>query len=119
MNRRANGFLALMILVILIAVVAVGATFFSSHVQTYEVTGTVKHKWIDVSEEGSHYMVRLTDGTLLEVQRNIWYSGVRYNPDRIFTDLEIGETYRFTCWGWQVDFWMIYWYPNIIEAEEI
>jgi len=117
-RSKANGFVALVIIFIMIVAVLVGLVF-SSYIQAYEITGTVKHKWVDVSPEGSHYMVRLADGRLLEVERNLWYYGSEYNPDRIFTDIEIGKTYRFTCWGWQLDFWTIYWYPNIIKAEEI
>jgi len=117
-NRKANGFLALVILVILIAAVAVGLVF-SSYIQSYTVTGTVKAKWVDVGPEGSYYLVRLTDGRMLEVERNLWYYGSEYNPDRIFSEIEIGKTYRFTCWGWQLDFWTIYWYPNIIRIEEV
>jgi len=115
-RRIITGVLTLAILVIVIAAVAVGFVF-SSYIQSYTVTGTVKAKWIDYSAETSAYVVVLTDGTLLEVERNLWYYKPEFNPDRLYAQIEVGKTYRFTCWGWQVD--ILYWYPNIIKAEEI
>lgn len=118
-NKGSIGLLVFILAIMVVCVVIVGYTMKSAWMDTYQVTGTVRETWIDHTTEGSAYLVRLTDNRMLEVNRNIFYGGSEYNPDILFTDLQDNCTYEFTCWGWQVDWDGIYWYPNIIDYKLI
>ena len=118
--KRLNEALLVVVIVFVIAIlIALGVK--SAYLDRYEITGTVEKKWIDYSEEGSHYLVRIIqeDGSkrMLEVNRNVFHWG-DYNPDLIYPDLEVNCTYNFVCWGWQFQFWDLYLYPNVIIAVE-
>jgi len=102
-------------LVLIVALLYV--TIKSAYVDTYEITGTVKSKWIDPTEGGSAYLVRLTDNTMLEVNRNVFYGGKEFNPDIIYDSIQLNKTYRFTCWGWRAEWAFFYWYPFVLRAE--
>lgn len=105
------------IILLLIILGAVGVVFWvkSGWIDTYTIEGKVKDKFIDAGSGA--YVVILYNNTKLEVDRNLWYSGAEYNPDVIYANIKVNSTYRFTCWGWQLDFWVIYWYANVIKAE--
>lgn len=102
---------------LLIAAIVVGCIFWvkSGWIDTYITEGKVKDKFIDAGSGA--YVVILYDNTKLEVDRNLWYSGSEFNPDVVYASIKVNNTYRFTCWGWQLDFWIIYWYANVIKAE--
>ncbi len=112
--------LTMFLITMLIIVIILGYfAIKSSMVDTYTIVGTVEQKWIDYGNEESHYLLRLDGNRMIEVQRNAFYSGKEYNSDIIFSDINVNETYRFTCYGWQYDWAGIYWYPNIIGYVEI
>jgi len=112
----------LIIALILGAILLAGYAINDAWRKTYTVEGTVTEKWVDYENEGGHYLIHLDDGTengrMIEISRNIFYRGPEYNPDRIYKELEENTTYSFTCWGWQIDWWFIYMYPNVIDYEE-
>ncbi len=121
-KRNDQAVIGIVILVvgIIVALVALGYyAINSAWVETYTVHGTVEKKWIDYSTEGSHYLLRLDGNRMVEVQRNVIYSGQEYNPDIVFSDINVNSTYDFTCWGWQFSWADVYWYPNVIKAEEV
>lgn len=119
MNNDGDGLVIGVILIILLIVVLLAFGIKSAWCDTYIIEGKVTKTWIDYSDEGSHYLIRLPGDKMLECQRNLIYSGDEYNPDIVFTDIEVNHTYKFTCWGWQVSWANIYWYPNVIIAEEL
>jgi hypothetical protein len=107
------------IIVVILFAVAIGYGVKSAYMDTYTIDGTVEKKWIDMGADESFYLVRIDDNRMLEVDRNLFYGSRDYNPDIVFTDIEVNKTYEFTCWGWQVDWGFIYWYPNVLSAKEI
>ena len=110
------------ILIAIIIVAGLGYVIHSSQLVQYTISGTVKQKWIDVGSDSSYYLLRITqlDGTdkMVEVNRNIFH-GSDYNPDIVYSDIEVNKTYIFTCWGWDWQWSSVYWYPNVIIAKEI
>ena len=88
----------------------------------YYIEGKVITKWIDYGDDTSYYLVKIekADGTfkMLEVNRNILH-GSNYNPDYVYSWIQVNHTYKFTCWGWDYEWSFIYWYPLVIIAEEI
>lgn len=111
----AGAFLILALLIIGIGYACV--SIFNMYYTTYEITGTVQDKHIDYSSNGSHYVVSLTSGQQLEIQRQPWTWDASANPDRIYASISKDQSYTFTCWGWENE--MFYWYPNVIGAVEI
>lgn len=113
------------ILLLLIAGAVIGGYFFvkSFWHDTYTISGTVlnKHeKTVGDSESTTtYYMITLTDGTVLEVDRNWFYLSPETQQDRVFGLIKEDHTYNFTCWGWRLEVLWIAWYPKIIGAEEI
>lgn len=110
------------IIIIILCIVLIGVAVQSAWATQYTITGTVKQKWIDVGDDESYYLLRITqpDGTdrMLEVNRNILH-GSDYNPDFVYSDINVNTTYEFTCWGWEWQWAAVYWYPMVIIAEEI
>jgi len=119
MNNKASAVIGGIILLVLVIVVCVGYFVNIAYVNTYYIEGTIVDKWVDVYAEESAYLVKIENNRMLEVQRNLWYGGKEYNPDVIYSNLKINSTYKFKCWGLQIDFAGIYCYPNIIEAKLI
>ena len=114
----------IVVIALIALIVVVGYTLSGMYGNTYEIKGTVVKTWIDPTDGGSAYVVkvRLEDGRqkMLEVKRNFNFMGV--NEDILFSNIEINKTYTFKCWGWDVEsFWIfsLYWYPNIIAIQEI
>jgi len=101
---------------ILVIILIAGLTY-SAYFVNYSVTGEVQEKFIDYSSKGSHYIVVLEDGQLLEVKRNMFDWNPEHNPDRVYANINEGKTYTFECWGWIFDYF--YWYPNVIQATPI
>lgn len=107
-------------LIIVIALVCVGLVLWiqDGWIKTYTITGTVKDKWVDYSGDSSCYLIRLTDNKMLEVDTNIFHTWS--NPDLVFGDIKIGETYKFTCWGWEIVVpGFCYYYPYVLKAEHV
>lgn len=108
--------------IIIVAIVIISFAIYSAQIKTYEITGTVEKKWIDVGDDESYYLLRVTleDNTskMLEVNRNIFHGG-SYNPDIVYSDIQENHTYVFTCWGWDWQWAWVYWYPMVIIAEEV
>jgi hypothetical protein len=119
-NQKAEvSTLAIVIALIIVVGVVVGLVIKSIYIDTYTVTGTVSQKFLSPDDGGTTFVVMLDDGRKLEIKRNLWYGGSEYNEDSLYADIDVNSTYHFTCWGWQLDLWFIYWYPNIIRAEEV
>jgi hypothetical protein len=99
-----------------------GIVWFKQANDRYTIQGTVLDKYIDNSGSESHYLftIQLQDGNkkMLEVNRNILH-GSNYNPDFVYSGVDEGKTYIFTCWGWDWQWWGVYWYPLVIIAEEV
>lgn len=81
----------------------------------YDVV-TVKKKFIDVSDEGSHYVL-VTDKGLFEVDRPLldMFDPTR-NPDLAWAKIEEGKTYKIHYYGYRIDF--IYDYPIVVGTEK-
>lgn len=101
---------------------AVGYAVKKCWYDTYLVTGTVLNKHDKVvgseGETRTHYMVTLTDGTVLEVNRNWFHLSPETQQDRVFGSIQLNKTYQFTCWGLWVEWAFISWYPKIIAIED-
>ena len=114
------------LLVVLIAGIAYSVNFLiHMYSDTYEIKGTVVKTWIDPTDGGSAYLlkIRLSDGTMkmLEVKKN-GYCFNDVNEDILFSDIEVNKTYAFKCWGWDITSWWVfplYWYPNVIDVTSI
>lgn len=121
LNNKAEGMAIIIIAIIATAIIATVICFAvkSYYIDTYTITGTVSQKYLSPDNGGTTFVVKLTDGKKLEIKRNLWYGGSQYNEDDIYSSLTTNATYKFTCWGWQYDFWFIYWYPNVIKAEQV
>ncbi len=104
-------------IVIIIAIVVSVAAYVSMTSTIYTIEGTVLDKHIDNSKEGSHYIVVLTNGETLEIQRQPFRWDREQNPDLIYAQIQKNDTYRFSCWGWRNE--MFYWYPNVIKIEQL
>lgn len=120
-NNGQAGIIAVCIIIAILIIVPIFVWFQQANCR-YEIKGTVEKKWIDVGDDESYYLlkIRLQDGSpkMLEVNRNILH-GSNYNPDFVYSDIEVNHTYVFTCWGWDWQWSGIYWYPLVIIAEEV
>lgn len=78
---------------------------------------TVQKKMIDVSKEGSHYLL-VTDKGVFEVDRPLMdYFSKEINPDAVYSKIEEGRRYKLHHYGYRIDF--EYDYPIVVGAEEI
>jgi len=107
--------------VLITVVVIIGVvTTKSCFVDTYIIEGTVNSKFLSPADGGTTFIILLADNqTKLEIKRNFWYSSSEFNEDLLYQQVEVGKKYKFTCWGWQLDWWTVYWYPNVIKIEQI
>ena len=121
-NNNGSMGIAIAILLIIICIVSIALLIQSAWATEYYITGTVKDKWIDVGNDESYYLLKITlpDGNdkMLEVNRNILH-GSNYNPDFVYSDIEIGKKYQFKCWGWDWQWADVYMYPMVIIADEV
>lgn len=119
MNDTAFVGIISLIMLIIIVIIFWYIGFISANAEQYHITGKVIDKWIGLGEHGSHYLLRLENNQMLEVDRNIFYSGPEYNPDIIYSNIKVNITYDFTCVGWQLNWAGFYWYPYVIKAEKV
>lgn len=87
--------------------------------KTYIITGTPTDAQLSpTADGGTTFVVWLDTGQKLEIQRSLFYGD---NEDDIYRDIRnnLNKPMEFTCWGWQFDWWFIYWYPNIGHVEII
>lgn len=119
MNNEAEGLLIAAIVIIVVLAIFGALIIKSIYIDTYTITGKVSKKYLSPADGGTTFVVKLEDGKKLEIKRNLWYGGGEYNEDDLYSEISENKSYVFTCWGWQWDFWIIYWYPNIIKAEEL
>lgn len=121
-NRDGHWTLIAIIAIIVVVIVLIALVINSAWNTNYTISGMVKAKWVDVYDDNSCYLLRITmeDGTdrMLEVNRNILH-GSNYNPDIVYSDITVNTTYKFTCWGWDWQWAMVYWYPMVTIAEEV
>lgn len=98
----------------------IGISFGYAELTPHQRTLTVESKLIDFSagEYGeSHYVVRGTDGQIIELQR-AWYM-FGDNIDELYFQTTEGKTITYDCFGWQIP--EFYWYSmchKIIDMEE-
>jgi hypothetical protein len=118
-NEKAGVGIALIVILVILTCVVIGLAVKSMYADTYVITGKVAQKFLSPDGKGTTFVLKLEDGRKLELKRNLFYGGSQYNEDDLYTKIKEGSSYRFTCWGWQVDFWFVYWYPNVIKAEQI
>jgi len=119
MNKKGEVNIALVVILVIAICVAIAIVVKSMYVDTYVINGKVKDKFLSPDGLGTTFVVKLEDGRKLEIKRNLWYWGSQYNEDDIYSKITQDSSYKFTCWGWQIDLGFVYWYPNIIMAEQV
>lgn len=119
-NRKGLiGVLIVLLLIVVVIVLCIGAVM--SYYQQYNITGVVEDVGIAPGDKGSTtYVVWLESGQKLEILRNTFFGA---NEDDLYHQLKmnIGETYSFTCYGWQFDsnFFGTYMYPCIASMTKV
>lgn len=83
----------------------------------HERTLTIQNTNIDLGDKGSHYLVHGTDGQIVELER-MWFQ-FDSNIDKVFNEVQNnkGKTFKFECWGFQVDW--LYYYSNCAKIKSI
>lgn len=82
---------------------------------TNVITTRVTRMYVDVSKEGSHYMVGTENG-VFEVSNGIILG--MWNADQIYARLKEGKSYTFTTKGECVANFFLQQYPYVLDAVE-
>ncbi|MCX9010296.1 MAG: hypothetical protein OIN66_04150 [Candidatus Methanoperedens sp.] len=77
----------------------------------------IEKKFIDVSKEGSHYLLVTGKGTF-EVDRPLLDTfNQSRNPDTVYSKIIEGKKYRLHHYGYRIDW--LYEYPIVVDATKI
>ena len=80
-----------------------------------EYTICVKNKYIDPSDDGSHYLIVTSDRELFEVDRVML--NFDKNPDLVYSEMTIGKIYKIQTTGYRIN--AFYNYPLIQSIEDL
>jgi hypothetical protein len=89
----------------------------SIHANEGYTDALIEKKFIDVSREGSHYLL-VTDKSTFEVNRPLLDTfNQSRNPDVVYSKIIEGKKYRLHHYGFRIDW--LYEYPIVVEAAQI
>lgn len=91
-----------------VVLVIIGIIYLGTIGTVHTKTLTIDSFFIDPGK-GSHYIVRGTDKTKIELERPWWRFD---NIDDLYLDVQkqVGQKVTFECYGLEVDW--LYWYSN-------
>ncbi len=102
---------------LLIFVIVLSGCLGNIHINEGYTDVIVQKKYIDFSDENSHYII-VTDKGLFEIDRPVLdiFNQSR-NPDYVYSSIQEGNKYRIHHYGFKIDF--LYSYPLVVNAQNI
>lgn len=108
------GFLGAVLVIVMVvgALAAYPVAYRSSDVTK---TVTVKEKWVKYHDNDAKYLFSDTKGNVYSIEDSFWLW--RWDASDRYANLDAGETYTITTYGWRVH--ICSWYPNAVGIEGI